>query len=175
MRQTQSHNKAYAGSAEKGFPKGSVSGITIHKQCHSNWRLAKQLLAPVGDGMPSAQQPPCPLASELPHIAAPLAPFLTLCPAQTPTPPMGTPTLPQQDSPPAQLETDTMRGLVTQEVLLNADAAAALALPPVLLPRHRTYQLSEKGVLEMTGVSMIGMLTQLNLHGSALKKIEASG
>ncbi|KAL3151478.1 hypothetical protein ABBQ38_012478 [Trebouxia sp. C0009 RCD-2024] len=131
--------------------------------------------AAAGDGMPSAQQPPCPLASELPHIAAPLAPFLTLCPAQTPTPPMGTPTLPQQDSPPAQLETDTMRGLVTQEVLLNADAAAALALPPVLLPRHRTYQLSEKGVLEMTGVSMIGMLTQLNLHGSALKKIEASG
>lgn len=89
---------------------------------------------------------------------------------------MSTPTLPQQDlAPPAQRETDTIRGLVTQEVLLDTDAAAALALPPVLLPRHRTYQLSERGVLEMTGVSMIGMLTQLNLHGSALKKIEASG
>ena len=89
---------------------------------------------------------------------------------------MSTLTLPRQDSPPpTQLEAETTRGLVTQEVLLDADSAAALALPPVLLPRHRTYQLSEKGVLEMTGVSLIGMLTQLNLHGSALKKIEASG
>lgn len=57
---------------------------------------------------------------------------------------------------------------------LDAESAAALALPPVLLPRHRTYQLSEKGILEMTGISLLGMLTQLNLHGSALKKIEAS-
>lgn len=127
--------------------------------------------------MPDAsQQTPCPLASELPHIAAPLAPFLALCPAQTPSPSISAPPLPHQDAaPPTQRETDTTRGLVTQEVQLDADAAAALALPPVLPPGHRTYQLSEKGILEMTGVSLIGMLTQLNLHGSALKKIEASG
>ena len=121
--------------------------------------------------MPGASlQPLSQLVSELPHIAAPLAPFLALCPAQTPSPPMSTLTTPRQDSsPPAQ-----HRMLVPQEVQLDAETAAALALPPVLLPRHRTYQLSENGILEMTGVSLIGMLTQLNLHGSALKKIEAS-
>ena len=117
------------------------------------------------------QLPLSQLVSELPHIAAPLIPFLAFCPAQTPSgPPMGNPVSPPQDSSlPAQRHT-----LVSQDVQLDADSAAALALPPVLLPRHRTYQLSEKGILEMTGVSLIGMLTQLNLHGSALKKIEAS-
>lgn len=83
---------------------------------------------------------------------------------------MGNSVSPPQDSAlPAQCQT-----FISQEVQLDTDSAAALALPPVLLPRHRTYQLSEKGILEMTGVSLIGMLTQLNLHGSALKKLEAS-
>lgn len=117
------------------------------------------------------QQPLSQLVSELPHIAAPLAPFLAFCPVQTPSGvSMGNSVLPPQDSPsPAQHQT-----YAPQDMQLDADSAAALGLPPVLLPRHRTYQLSEKGILEMTGVSLIGMLTQLNLHGSALKKLEVS-
>ncbi|DBA94023.1 TPA: Leucine-rich repeat-containing protein 9 [Trebouxia sp. C0004] len=113
------------------------------------------------------------LASELPHIAAPLIPFLTFCPTQDLSGLTDTHLSPHQDlggSPsPQQSHINT---LVAQESQLCAESAAALALPPVLQPRHRMYQLSEKGILEMTGVSLLGMLTQLNLHGSALKRIE---
>lgn len=124
------------------------------------------------DGADASQQPLSQLASELPHIAAPLAAFLALCPAQTPVgAPMGSPASPLQSSPVSAQR----QALLTREVQLDGDSAAAVALPPVLLPRHRTYQLSEKGILDYTGVSLIGMLTQLNLHGSALKKLEVSG
>ncbi len=133
------------------------------------------MLVPAGIVSIPGQQLSTPLASELPHIAAPLTPFLAFCPALGPSPSMGTPP-PTQQSPrgsplPRRTDSNTM---LTQEFQLDADSAAALALPPVLLPRHRMYQLSEKGILEMTGVSLLGMLTQLNLHGSALKRIEVS-
>ena len=122
-----------------------------------------------------AQQLPMSPASELPHIAAPLTPFLAFCSALESSTPMGTPRSSQQDPSWSQSPRCThSSSLVTQDVQLDADSAAALALPPVLLPRHRMYQLSEKGILEMTGVSQPGMLTQLNLHGSALKRIEVS-
>ena len=129
------------------------------------------MFAAVGDDAAGkCQQPLSQLVSELPHIAAPLAPFLAFCPVQTLSGSMDNSVLPPQDSPlPAQCQT-----LAAQDMQLDADSAAALELPPVLLPRHRTYQLSEKGILEMTGVSLIGMLTKLNLHGSALKKLEVS-
>ena len=123
------------------------------------------LYAAAEDNATSVHQK-CPLAAELPHIAAPLLPFLALC---------QDPGSSSQGPPAAQplQRTDTQIS-VTQEVQLDADSAAALALPPVLMPRHRTYQLTEKGILEMTGVSLLGMLTQLNLHGSALKRIEVN-
>ena len=115
------------------------------------------------------------LASELPHIASPLIPFLTFCPTQDPPGLTNPPLSPHQDlggsQAPRQPQIST---LVAQESQLDAESAAALALPPVLQSRHRMYQLSEKGILEMTGVSLLGMLTQLNLHGSALKRIEVS-
>lgn len=124
------------------------------------------------DRADASQLPLSQLASELPHIAAPLAAFLALCPAHTPVwVSTGGPASPLQ-SPPVSAQ---RHALLAQEVQLDDDSTAALALPPVLLPRHRTYQLSEKGILEYTGVSLIGMLTQLNLHGSALKKLEVSG
>ena len=107
----------------------------------------------------------CPLAIELPYIAAPLLPFLALG--------LGLDSSSSQDPLAAQsLHRADIQTSVTQDVQLDADSAAALALPPVLMPRHRTYQLTEKGILEMTGVSLLGMLTHLNLHGSALKRIE---
>lgn len=118
------------------------------------------------------QQPLSQLAAELPHIAAPLAAFLALHSAHAPVgASTGAPTSPPQSSP----VSPQRQSLLTQEVQVDDDSSAALALPPVLLPRHRTYQLTEKGILEYTGVSLIGMLTQLNLHGSALKKLEVSG
>lgn len=55
---------------------------------------------------------------------------------------------------------------------LDTDATAAVAMPPQLPARPRLYQLSEKAILSATGISMLGLLTQLNLHGSALKRIE---
>lgn len=126
----------------------------------------------VGHDSASNQHLPTSLASELPHIAAPLTPFLAACPPQNPSPSTDPPSPTQQarrDSQSPHHASSTV-----QEVQLDAESAAALALPPVLQPRHRMYQLSEKGILEMTGVSLLGMLTQLNLHGSALKRIEVA-
>lgn len=123
------------------------------------------------DASDEHHQPLSPLALELPHVAAPLATFLALSPALDPSPSVSTPGGSQQDASGSAQHTDSDT-LVTQEVQLDADSAAALTLPPILMPRHCTYQLSEKGILEMTGISLLGMLTQLNLHGSALKKIE---
>ncbi len=129
-----------------------------------------------GSDATHTQPPPTDtLASELPHIAAPLIPFLTFCPTQDAPGLTNTHLSPHQNlggsQSPRQPHIST---LVAQESQLDAESAAALALPPVLQPRHRMYQLSEKGILEMTGVSLLGMLTQLNLHGSALKRIEVS-
>ncbi|DBA66636.1 TPA: Leucine-rich repeat-containing protein 9 [Trebouxia sp. C0005] len=122
-------------------------------------------------------QPPATetLASELPHIAAPLVPFLTFCPTQDHSSSTNTHLSTTHQGlggsqSPRQSHANT---LGAQDSQLDAESAAALALPPVLQPRHRMYQLSEKGILEMTGVSVLGMLTQLNLHGSALKRIES--
>ena len=119
------------------------------------------------DTLGRQQHPLSPLALELPRVAAPLIPFLALSPALDL---QSAPASSKQQS--VQSSSNDAPG--EAETRLDAESAAALALPPVLLPRHRTYQLSEKGILEMTGVSLMGMLTQLNLHGSALKKIEAS-
>ena len=144
---------------------------------HSKTSCHFQLMLSFAGSDTTNTQPPQTetLASELPHIAAPLMPFLTFCPTQDPPGLTDTHLSPHQDlggsQSPRQPQIST---LAAQESQLDADSAAALALPPVLQPRHRMYQLSEKGILEMTGVSLLGMLTQLNLHGSALKRIEVS-
>ena len=134
------------------------------------------MLTLAGSDATHTQPPPThTLASELPHIAAPLIPFLTFCPTQEPPGLTDTHLSPHQDMGRSQSPRQPhINPLVGQESQLDAESAAALALPPVLQPRHRMYQLSEKGILEMTGVSLLGMLTQLNLHGSALKRIEVS-
>jgi hypothetical protein len=144
---------------------------------HSKTSCHFQLMLSFAGSDTTNTQPPQTetLASELPHIAAPLIPFLTFCPTQDPPGLTDTHLSPHQDlggsQSPRQPQIST---LGAQESQLDAESAAALALPPVLQPRHRMYQLSEKGILEMTGVSLLGMLTQLNLHGSALKRIEVS-
>ncbi len=134
------------------------------------------MLTCAGSDATHTQPPPTEtLASELPHIAAPLIPFLAFCPTQAPPGLTDTHLSPHQDLGGSQsLRQPHVNTLIAQESQLDAESAAALALPPVLQPRHRMYQLSEKGILEMTGVSLLGMLTQLNLHGSALKRIEVS-
>lgn len=123
----------------------------------------------------SAVQQLGPPAAELPSVAAPLLPFLGLHPDLAPpspqVQPQPSPQLPSESQPVRCIDAQTS---LHQEAQLDADSAAALALPPVLMPRHRMYQLTEKGILDVTGVSLVGMLTQLNLHGSALKRIEVS-
>ena len=115
------------------------------------------------------------LVTELPHVAAPLLPFITLGPNLDYSASQGAPHPSPEGTPGTLSGSHTDRQILpTQQAQLDDESAAALALPPVLMPRHRTYQLTEKGILEMTGVSLVGMLTQLNLHGSALKRIEVS-
>lgn len=104
------------------------------------------------------------LAAELPHIAAPLSAYNA--------------SADQSDS---NFQSSGLQPYSLQMQLplaacagLAAEEAAAVAMLPQLAGRLRLYQLSEKAVLSRTGGSMLGLLTQLNLHGSALKKIEVS-
>jgi len=147
--------------------------LHIHSKMSCQFQL---MLTCAGSEATHSQPPPTEtLASELPHIAGPLIPFLTFCPSQDPSGSTDIHLSPHQDLGGSQsLRQTQVNTLVAQESQLDAVSAAALALPPVLQPRHRMYQLSEKGILEMTGVSLLLMLTQLNLHGSALKRIEVS-
>ena len=145
---------------------------------HTKTSCQFQLMLTFAGSDANHTQPPATetLASELPHIAAPLVPFLTFCPTQDHSSSTNTHLSTTHQGlggsqSPRQSHANT---LGAQDSQLDAESAAALALPPVLQPRHRMYQLSEKGILEMTGVSVLGMLTQLNLHGSALKRIEVS-
>ena len=103
------------------------------------------------------------LASELPQIAAPLISFISLTEPSDSTPAT---TPPHQSALYLDLQSPAHLGL-------DAEVAAAIAMPPHLPARPRLYQLSDKAILNATGITMLGLLTQLNLHGSALKKIEA--
>lgn len=123
------------------------------------------VFAGLAQQLPQCQQPG--LAGELPQVAGPLSHFLAF--ADQPTSLAMALHLPQQ-----QVLDPVRPQIVAADPLLEASAAAAIALPPLLPPRPRLYQLSERAVLAATGCSMLALLTHLNLHGSALKKIEAS-
>lgn len=102
------------------------------------------------------------LASELPQIAAPLSSFTISAEPLDVT--SGT-SAPHPSASHLDLHSPA-------HPALDAEVAAAIAMPPQLPVRPRLYQLSEKAILSATGGSMLGLLTQVNLHGSALKKIE---
>ena len=102
------------------------------------------------------------LASELPQIAAPLSSFIVFAEPSDLT--SGT-TAPYPSASHLDLQSPA-------DPEVDAEVAAAIAMPPQLPARPRLYQLSEKAILSATGASMLGLLTHMNLHGSALKKLE---
>lgn len=122
--------------------------------------LVDTVTASAGASHVSSQQPG--LASELPQLAAPLSAYLAVAD--------------QIDAAPDSLALQTSALHVGDPFAggpsMGAAATAAIAMAPHLPARPRLYQLSESALLSATGASMLGMLTQLNLHGSALKRIE---
>ena len=134
--------------------------------CLSLWpsclQLCRTAAGEAAEGL--LNSPQTGLAAELPHVAAPLSAYIA--------------SADQSDSnfqssglQPSSLQ---MQPPLAASAGLAAEEAAAVAMLPQLAGRPRLYQLSEKAVLSRTGGSMLGLLTQLNLHGSALKKIEVS-